>query len=105
MNTTNTLIFLAGSGAGATTATILLILAMKAWSQKTTENAKELRENNRANTDALIERNDIGRDQVTVLNHIAKLLCQHRNVTVADISTCDDCGSVVDYDKEARNWK
>lgn len=101
----NTLIFIAGMGAGATIATILLILAMKAWSANQTKSAKETAALNVRNADLLEERNDIGRDQVTALNHIARLLCQHRNVTVADVSHCDDCGAVVDFDKEKGNWK
>lgn len=99
------LTFIAGMGAGATLAVAFLILTMKAWSANHSKASQETIKNNQQNTDLLDERNEIGREQVAALNHIARLICRHRNVTVADIATCDDCGAVVDYDKESRNWK
>jgi hypothetical protein len=78
---------------------------MKAWSKEQSRHAKETRENNQINTETLIERNHIGQAQVDAINHLTKVLCRHRNVTVTDVGFCDDCGSVVDYDKETRQWK
>lgn len=74
-------------------------------SRQSSKEKEETRLSNQRSIAALEDRNEIGRDQVTALNHIARILCPHRNVTVADISNCDDCGAVVDYDKETKNWK
>jgi len=101
----NSLIFLAGMGAGATLAVVMMIFALKSWGSSSQKSAKETKEINTRNYEALIDRNEIGRAQVTALERIAKLVCQHRNVTVADVASCDDCGQIVDYDKETRNWK
>lgn len=108
-----TLLFLSGAGSGALVAIILMILALRSWSNAGTKQGQAVIDNNKHSLEALLRRNEISARQCRALERMADAMCdcRHCNVTVTATDDdgaeghCDDCGKQVEYDRDARKWK
>jgi hypothetical protein len=81
----NTLIFIGGCGLGAVVATVMIILAMRAWSKSGSKQGEAVIAQNAESARLLAERNEISRKQL-------QLLCIHPDPTVTeDGGRCNFC--------------